>query len=199
MQQRRKQPALTRQAILDAAAADFARYGYAGAGIGSIVATAGLTKGALFHHFPDKRSLALAWIHEMLEPALDDIWVIPLHQIRSLQDLRAFCRTRCQQTASGDVVSCMVSLSTGTAANEPVLAEALCRAFSTWRAAVAGLLERGKTDGWIHPSIQPPAEAAFLVSTFCGFSVIQQCGSDEPALRNFHASVETYIETLRPQ
>ncbi len=199
MQQRRKQPALTRQAILDAAAGEFALHGYAGTGIGAIVAKARLTKGALFHHFPDKRSLALAWIHEMLEPALDDIWVIPLHQIRSLTDLRTFCRTRCQQTAPGDVVSCMVSLSTGTAATEPVLAEALCRAFTTWRTAVADLLERAKIDGWIHPSIQPPAEAAFLVSTFCGFSVIQQCGKDEPALRNFHSSVETYVETLRPQ
>lgn len=199
MQQRRKQPMLTRQAILDAAASEFALNGYAATGIGSIVAKAGLTKGALFHHFPDKRSLALAWISEMLVPALDEIWQMPLQEIHSLPALSAFCRTRCQETTPGDTVSCMVSLSTGTSSNEPVIAAALCHAFSAWRSAVADLLERGKSDGWIHPSIQPSAEATFLVSTFCGFSVIHQCGGDDAALRNFPASVVTYIETLRPQ
>lgn len=199
MQQRRKQPTLTRQAILDASAAEFALNGYAATGIGSIVAKAGLTKGALFHHFPDKRSLALAWISEMLVPALDEIWLMPLKEIHSLSALSAFCRTRCQETTSGDAVSCMVSLSTGTSATEPVIAAALCHAFTSWQTAVADLLERGKSDGWIHPSIKPPAEAMFLVSTFCGFSVIQQCSGDSATLRNFPASLETYIETLRPQ
>ena len=62
MKQRKKQPLVTRQLILNAAGEDFATHGYSGTGLGSIVSKSGLTKGALFHHFPDKRALALAWI-----------------------------------------------------------------------------------------------------------------------------------------
>jgi len=70
MKQRKKQPVVTRQLILDAAGAAFSSQGYSGAGLGPIVSETGLTKGALFHHFRDKRALALAWISDDLAGAI---------------------------------------------------------------------------------------------------------------------------------
>ena len=70
MKQRKKQPALTRQAILNAAGVEFSRHGYAGTGLGAIVGRADLTKGALFHHFADKQALAVAWVGENLAAAI---------------------------------------------------------------------------------------------------------------------------------
>ncbi len=51
-----EQAEATRAAILDAARARFAQDGFS-ASIASIVADAGVTKGALFHHFPSKLDL----------------------------------------------------------------------------------------------------------------------------------------------
>ena len=199
MPTRRKQPAQTRLAILGAAAAEFASNGYASSGIGAIVARGGITKGALFHHFPDKRALALAWINETLEPDIHETWVAPLETITSLDTLRNFCRARCLDLTPGDTTASLVSLSSGEAASEPILASAVASSFSSWRAALVDLLERGKSSGWIHPSIQPTAEATFLISAFCGFSTMSHCFKDENTLRNCATSVLAYLDTLRPQ
>ncbi|MFG2570105.1 ScbR family autoregulator-binding transcription factor [Streptomyces sp. NPDC048567] len=48
----------TRRRLVDAAAELFTRSGYASATLGQIAAAAGVTKGALYFHFPSKEALA---------------------------------------------------------------------------------------------------------------------------------------------
>ena len=102
MKQRKKQPVQTRKAILEAAGAEFSLNGYAGSGLVPIVVRAELTKGALFHHFPDKCALAAAWISEELSAAMQILWIEPLENITSLDSLRTLCRTRCLEVRPGD-------------------------------------------------------------------------------------------------
>ncbi|TKV60710.1 TetR/AcrR family transcriptional regulator [Nakamurella flava] len=49
-----------RQQILDGARAAFARHGYEGATVRVLEEEIGLSRGAIFHHFPDKEALFLA-------------------------------------------------------------------------------------------------------------------------------------------
>jgi AcrR family transcriptional regulator len=56
----------TRAALLSAARVLFAAHGYAGASSEAIVAAAGVSRGALQHHFVDKHSLFLA-VYEQVE------------------------------------------------------------------------------------------------------------------------------------
>ena len=55
----------TRRALLDAARSVFAERGYQGAAAEEIVRRAGLTRGALYHHFEDKKDLFRAVVDEM--------------------------------------------------------------------------------------------------------------------------------------
>ncbi len=59
----------TREQLLRVATQLFAERGYAGVGTELIAASAGLTRGALYHHFRDKRGLFRA-VHERLEEDL---------------------------------------------------------------------------------------------------------------------------------
>lgn len=81
----------TREALLDAAAREFAERGYAGAGVDRIVAAAGLSKGTFYWHFESKEALFLALVEERIDaPA------------RSLMDVT---RTAPAEAATAPVVS----------------------------------------------------------------------------------------------
>lgn len=57
--------AATRRALLDAARSLFAERGYHGAAAEEIVRRAGLTRGALYHHFEDKKDLFRTVVDQM--------------------------------------------------------------------------------------------------------------------------------------
>jgi len=59
----------TREALVDAALDLFTERGYAAVGTEEIVARANVTRGALYHHFEDKRDLFRA-VHERVESEL---------------------------------------------------------------------------------------------------------------------------------
>ena len=147
-------------------AAEFSAHGYAGTGLGAIVSRAGLTKGALFHHFPDKQALAAAWIAEHLAAAIDALWIAPLDALDSLDAFRTFCRARCLELRPGDATSALVSLTAETAAADPMLGAALESVFAAGGRPSPACWNAGKSAGWIHRSIQPAVEAAFLVAAF---------------------------------
>jgi AcrR family transcriptional regulator len=88
--------AATRAALLRVGRELFAERGYAGVGTEEIVARAGVTRGALDHHFADKRDLFRA-VHEELEEALvadigeriggiEDPWELMLAGVRAFLD-----------------------------------------------------------------------------------------------------------------
>jgi AcrR family transcriptional regulator len=56
----------TRNCIMNAALACFARAGYAATGVAEICDTAGVSKGAFYHHFPSKQSVFLALLQDWL-------------------------------------------------------------------------------------------------------------------------------------
>src|SRR6187401_532630 len=86
----------TRAELMRVARALFAQRGYAGVGTEEIVARANVTRGALYHHFADKRALFRA-VHEELEQELvasigeqiagiDDAWELAVTGVRAFLD-----------------------------------------------------------------------------------------------------------------
>ena len=63
----------TRRVLLDTARALFAEFGFAGTGTEEVVRRAGVTRGALYYHFKDKRALFLAVVDELHSGIATDV------------------------------------------------------------------------------------------------------------------------------
>ncbi len=84
MSVRERKMAETRKQLIEVARHAFAEYGYTDTSMDKLTAEAGLTRGALYHHFGDKRGLFAAVVEQidsqMAEYAqqhreqLDDLW-----------------------------------------------------------------------------------------------------------------------------
>lgn len=62
----------TRQRLLDAAFKCLGRYGYFGTTTVAVCREAGVARGTMLHHFPNKESLVLASLEDILERRVDD-------------------------------------------------------------------------------------------------------------------------------
>lgn len=194
MNPRRKQSAVTRAALLDAAAATFPVHGYRATTTALLASTAELTAGALFHHFPDKTAIATAWITERLGSAIQDEWILPLETIRSPEDLRHLCQRRLAVHSPTSPITILTTLNAEVASREPAPAAALAGILNSWHAALAAAFQRARQSSLAHPSIQPDAEAAFLVSLISGMTV----AATTPDLRRGALrAMDAYFETLR--
>lgn len=77
--QRQKDPDRVRRLLLDCTASIASKQGLSAATVNAVSAAAGVTKGALFHHFVNKQALVDAMFEEMLgelDTAIDDLIVI---------------------------------------------------------------------------------------------------------------------------
>src|SRR3954452_15168402 len=71
---RNRDPDGTREKLLHAAFEEIYRRGFQAASLDTILAKAGVTKGALYHHFPDKAALGYAVVDEVVKGLLLERW-----------------------------------------------------------------------------------------------------------------------------
>ena len=74
-----RDPDKTRSKILDVAAANFHEKGFQGTSLSDILQQAGISKGALYHHFTNKQELLYAVFDEVYERKFLSRWLHTLH------------------------------------------------------------------------------------------------------------------------
>src|SRR5882762_8519561 len=68
----------TRERLLQAASREIYRLGFQSASLDTILASTGVTKGALYYHFKSKEALGYAVVDEVVAPNVHGKWVRPL-------------------------------------------------------------------------------------------------------------------------
>ena len=71
---RKKNPEQTRQQILEVTADLLHKHGFKGLRVDEVVEKTGLTKGAIYHHFPNKQALGYAVVDELFHKMFLEHW-----------------------------------------------------------------------------------------------------------------------------
>jgi len=166
-----RQPDVTRETILDAAFQEIHRHGFQAASLSNILAKTGLTKGALYHHFPTKDDLGLAVIDEVVRAGLDAMLFAPLRESDAPFETLLDIVRRKAQRADLENVSLGCPLNNLMQEMSPLNAtfkKRLNAVLTTWQSAVADALVRAQKQGAVRRDVDCRAAALFIVSSWEG-------------------------------
>jgi len=183
---RTNDPIGLRNRVLDVAARSFQSSGFAATSTHDLVCMAGVTGGALHHHFPTKKALALAVIGERVAAELGETWVATVRDASSaaVGILQAFDTVAAALDAQGAVSGCPL----GNLALELSLADAdlrgaLASEYRVWREAIADRIRRDREKGAASYAPDPEAFANVVIALFTGAMTVAKAEQNSTALK----------------
>ncbi|HEV2149645.1 MAG TPA: TetR/AcrR family transcriptional regulator [Longimicrobiaceae bacterium] len=195
-----RRPDATRQKILEAAFVEFYRNGFQGGSLNHIVETAGVTKGALFHHFAGKQDLGYAVVDEVIEPLLRQRWLDPLTgSADPVADLKhAFRRFIREDVESGAwVQGCPLNnLAQEMSPLDEGFRTRIETLYAAWRATFAEALADGARRGKVRSDVDPGGAAALIVVSQMGIWGTGKYSQDEALMTRAGEALCGYLDTL---
>lgn len=183
---RRNDPEGLRNRLLDEAASLFQMRGYHATSIQDVMQKTSVSGGALHHHFPSKKSLALAVISERVAPAVRQTWIDPLRSAPSLGRgiARVFTVIIDGVEARGAVAGCPLNnLALELTTADPAFRDAIDAVFTQWQVALIELI--GATRGGSRLGREKrSAAASFIVSAYSGAMTLAKSAQSALPLRN---------------
>jgi AcrR family transcriptional regulator len=183
---RTNDPAGLRNRVLDVAARSFQSSGFAATSTHDLVRAAGVTGGALHHHFPTKKALALAVIGERVAAELGETWVATVRDAPSAAAgiLQAFDTVAAALDAQGCVSGCPLgNLALELSLADADLRDALASEYRVWRDAIADRIRRDQDEGKAAYAPDPEAFANVVIALFTGAMTLAKAEQNTVALR----------------
>lgn len=175
-----------RRKILDVAMDAFQASGYHSTSTHEVMRLAGVTSGALHHHFPTKKSLGLAVIQDGVARAIERTWIQPLVSARTATAgiLTVFDQVAESIEANGKVLGCPLNnLSLElAAAPDADFRVALHAVFEHWHSAIEEKLRADQVDGYLE-RIDPKSLAVLVIGTYSGAMTMAKASQSSAPLR----------------
>ena len=200
-QTRSRDPEATRDRILEATIQQLRTQGYHATGIDAICREAGISKGAFFHHFPNKEAAAASaldrWCQQRVKRYIQDLGN---HANDPLFRLRSFIQGLISSVCSeGEYASCVLGmLSQELAGSHEQLRQSCEARLSGWTHFVTGLLAEAKAKHTPSIDFDPVQVAWMLNSLWQGTLVIvKTVKNSEIASHNLNHFL-VYLDCLFP-
>jgi AcrR family transcriptional regulator len=199
---RPRKPDVTRDKLLQAAFEEMYRRGFQAASLDTILRKAGVTKGALYHHFADKASLGYAVVDEVVKGLLLKRWGVldPAHQdpITALQQILK--RRSASLTAREVELGCPLNnLAQEMSPLDQHFRKEIKATFDRWTDAVARELARGQAEGSVRRDVNAADIAAFVVAAIEGSFGLAKGAQSSGLLRRNLEVLGTFLESLRAE
>jgi len=188
----------TRERLLQAASREIYRSGFQSANVDTILAVAGVTKGALYYHFDSKEALGHAVIDEVIATCVRGKWVRPLQNgtdpidaligaVQGIPVRPADVRGGCQLN---NLAQEMSSLDAG-------FRKRLAIIFDAWREAVASVLREGQAHGSVRCDVEPADAAGLLIAMVEGYASLAKNAQDPRVMKAGIRNIVGWLRSLR--
>lgn len=191
----------TRQLILNAAFEEIHRYGFQAASLHNILRNTGVTKGALYHHFPGKLELGYAVVDEIVRPYADTIWMQPLQNAEDpIQVLQEILRGTGEQMTPEDIsLGCPLNnLAQEMSPIDAGFRDRLEIIYEDWRAAIASALQRGIDSGVVRSDADTGQVSLLFIAMLEGCISLAKSAQNVDVLLQCGGGVMEYLDSLRP-
>lgn len=199
---RTRDPDATRAALLGAAFEEFYTRGFQAGSVGTILERAGVTKGALYHHFRDKTALGWAVVEEVVREPLLSAYLDPLEHIEGdpLAALQNVLRRRADDFAEcGISHGCPLNnLTQEMAPLDEGFRRRIAAMLEAWTDGFARVLERGQAYGSVRADVDARRMAGFVVASVEGAFGAAKAADSVDVLRAHLETLAELLDTVRP-
>lgn len=196
----KRDPDATRQRLLEAAFEEMYAQGFRKASLDNIIAKTGVTKGALYYHFPSKQALGYAVLDELILPHSIEQWRALVDESRHPIDVMIECleQEKTEHATERLEFGCPVNnLVQEMAGQDEGFRERLVRIHMNWIEALEKALRRGIASGQVRRDIDPHLVATMLVASFEGCAGLAKSARSAQTFFDCLESMKQYAETLR--
>jgi len=194
-------PDATREKLLRAAFEEMYRHGFQAASLDAILAKAGVTKGALYHHFPDKAALGYAVVDEVVRRPVLEAYLGRLdpESRDPLTELQEMLRRRAREFTDATVMfGCPLNnLAQEMSPLDERFRRRLAAALKAWTDGFAAALKRGQAAGTVRRDVDARKVAAFVVAAVEGSFGMAKNARSAAVLRSNLDVLGEFLEGLR--
>lgn len=196
-----RNPDQTRRRILEAAFIEMYRNGFQGMRLDEVTAASELTKGALYHHFPNKQALGYAVVEEVIRPMMESIWVQPLQQATDpLQGLLDVIEHMPEAKPSEMMLQYGCPLNNLAQEMSPLdegFRRRLDQVFNIWHQVISDALLAARSKGIIRADIDCEDTATFVMAALEGCIGIAKNAQSVDRLMACNRGLMQYLLSLK--
>lgn len=194
----RRNPERTRERLLQAAFNEIYKSGFRGTDLETILRTAGVTKGAMYHHFRNKEALGYAVVDEIIANIGREKWSWPLkNAVNPIDTLIAIIRSTSLKPAHVRCGCALNNLSQEMAPLDEGFRRRTAKLFGDWQSAIASALRIGKKRGLVRSGVNPEEMASFLIATYEGYIGLAKSHRNAATLQDGEKVMIKFLESLR--
>ncbi len=191
----------TRQKILESAYREIHRNGFQAASLTPILERTDVTKGALYHHFPNKQTLGFAVLDEVIKDTVLQFWLRPLEEYTDPIDGLKRLISEAGKNISNEDILLGCPLNNLCLEMSPIndgFRQRVNQIYELWREAFARALRSGQANGTVSKSIDATDCATFIVASLAGCRSLAKSAQSRDVLNACGQNLIRYLETLRP-
>lgn len=195
-----RNPDQTRQRILEAAFMEIYRNGFQGMRLDEVLAATSLTKGALYHHFPNKQTLGYAVVDEVIQQTMEAMWIQPLRGAEDPFQGLIDVIEQLPDNKPPEMIQYGCPLNNLAQEMSPLdegFRQRLDRLFEAWQGATREALEKAQQNGQIRADCDCEEIATFVMAALEGCMGLAKSAQSKDRLRTCNRGLIQFLLSLK--